>query len=141
MFSQQDKDVIRSALTRLTCAPAELTNSFYQHLFQAAPSVRPMFQDDIESQSEKLLDMLVVLVQSLDHIQELVTEIEALGQRHADYGVVDRHYTIVAEVLMQTLAEHVEGWTEADGKAWYRVLDFVIDLMITGARSGRCAVG
>ena len=139
MFEEQVKQTVRSGLARLRGSPGNVTRDFYDHLFKAAPSVRPLFRDDVDVQADKLLDMLVVLVQSLDHLQELVTEIESLGVRHAAYGVKEEHYILVARVLMVTLRDHISNWSDQDENAWGMLLDYVADLMITGAREANGA--
>ncbi len=93
-----------------------------------------MFPADMSAQADKLFDMVLVLVQSLDHLQMLVAEIEALGVRHHEYGVTEEQYALVSEVLLDTLEHHVADWSEVDRKAWALLLGYVCDLMITGAR-------
>lgn len=134
MFDNATKQQVLSSALRLRLASSALTQDFYDRLFERAPELRTMFPSDMSAQSDKLFDMVLVLVQSLDHLQMLVTEIEALGVRHLEYGVTEDQYALVSEVLLDTLQHHVADWCEADRKAWSLLLDYVCDLMITGAR-------
>lgn len=135
MFDTAVKQQICSGVARLHTPGQALTQDFYGRVFSAAPELRSLFPNDMAAQSDKLFDMILVLVQSLDHIQMLVTEIEALGRRHVDYGVRDAHYPLIAEQLLATLAQHVDNWSDDDQAAWSELLEYVADLMITGARS------
>lgn len=135
MFDDKLKDQVLSSALRLRTASSALTHDFYERLFAVSPGIRIMFPEDMGVQADKLFDMVLVLVQSLDHLQMLVTEIEALGARHVDYGVTDDQYPLVAEILLATLADHIADWSEADHDAWAQLIDYVSDLMITGARA------
>lgn len=134
MFEEAVKEQILSSALRLRMAHVGLTQDFYERLFRAAPQTRAMFSDSLIAQSEKLLDMILVLVQSLDNLQMLVAEIEALGARHLEYGVTDDQYEVVKVVLIETLSIHVADWSLKDAEAWGQLLDYVNDLMIAGAR-------
>ncbi|EIE48816.1 ABC transporter substrate-binding protein [Salipiger aestuarii] len=137
MFEDAVKQQILSTVGRLRMANSGLTMDFYARLFRLAPETRRMFPkgpDGMLRQSEKLFDMILVLVQSLDHLQMLVAEIEVMGARHAEYGVTEAQYDQVKAALIETLAEHVADWNVADADAWGQLLDYVSDLMVSGAR-------
>jgi len=95
---------------------------FYVRLFELDPSLRPMFRGDLKEQGKKLMQMLTVVVRGLDRLDQLVPAVEAMGRRHAGYGVRDEHYTTVAMALLWTLQQGLgvaftapvkEAWTEA----------------------------
>jgi hemoglobin-like flavoprotein len=97
---------------------------FYARLFALDPSLAPMFKGDLKAQGRKLIAMITVAVNGLARIETLVPVIEALGRRHAGYGVKDAHYATVASALLWTLeqglgddftAEMREAWTLAYG--------------------------
>src|SRR4030095_11499050 len=78
---------------------------FYQRLFEIEPALRPLFRGDIGAQVAKLAHTLGVAVASLDRLDTLAPTLRELGRRHAGYGVQDRHYDIVGEALLWTLAQ------------------------------------
>jgi hemoglobin-like flavoprotein len=95
---------------------------FYGRLFELDPSLRPLFRGDMEEQGRKLMQMITVVVRGLDRLDQLVPAVEALGRRHAGYGVSDEHYGTVAVALLWTLEqglgdaftpEVLAAWTEA----------------------------
>ncbi|MFL5542728.1 MAG: globin family protein, partial [Longimicrobiaceae bacterium] len=95
---------------------------FYGRLFELDPSLRPMFRGDLEEQGKKLMQMITVVVRGLDRLDQLVPAVEALGRRHAGYGVRDSHFDTVAAALLWTLGQGLgdaftapvkAAWTEA----------------------------
>jgi len=76
---------------------------FYERLITLDPSLKPLFKGDIPEQSRKLMQMITVAVNGLDKLETIVPAVQALGARHARYGVVDAHYDIVAAALLWTL--------------------------------------
>src|SRR5262245_6679368 len=89
---------------------------FYLRLFALDPSLRAMFKGEMREQARKLIAMMSVAVNGLARIETLVPVIEALGRRHAGYGVKDEHYATVAASLLRSEERRVgkEGrsqWT------------------------------
>ena len=85
---------------------------------------------DLASQRRKLIQTLTRVVVALDEIADLVPEIEALGRRHAGYGVTDAHYQTVGEALLWTLETGLgDSWTPEVETAWAAAYGFVADAM------------
>ena len=82
-------------------AAAEL---LYNRLFALDPSLRPMFRGDMKEQGRKLMGMVTFAVNGLSRLEALVPGVQALGRRHAGYGVRDEHYATVATALLWTLS-------------------------------------
>jgi hemoglobin-like flavoprotein len=92
---------------------------FYRRLFELDPSLRSLFKGDIETQSKKLMTMIGVAVNGLDRLDTIVPAVDALGIRHADYGVTDAHYDTVATALLWTLEQGLgDRFTPAARGAW-----------------------
>src|SRR5215217_6600913 len=60
---------------------------FYDRLFTMAPELRSLFPQDLSQQKKKLMQMLATAVTNLNQLQKLLPVIQALGLRHAGYGV------------------------------------------------------
>ena len=97
---------------------------FYLRLFALDPSLRKMFRGEMREQGRKLIAMMSVAVNGLARLETLVPVIEALGRRHAGYGVTDEHYATVAASLLWALEQGLgprfttdvrEAWTAAYG--------------------------
>ena len=96
---------------------------FYNRLFEIDPQLRVMFDRvEMKSQRRKLIRALAMVVDRLDRIEELVPVIEALGRRHATYGVSDAHYETVGAALIWTLEKGLgKAWSEEVKAAWTEV--------------------
>jgi nitric oxide dioxygenase len=107
---------------------------FYGRLFELAPEVRPMFKQDIAVQGRKLMDMLTTLVGHLDAFEHIEPALEALGQRHAGYGVRPEHYTMVTSSLIWALGRTLDEEFLPDLKAaWVAVIEATATVMKRGA--------
>src|SRR5262245_26077675 len=100
-----------------------LTTRFYEHLFEIDDSAAKLFAGvDMVAQREKLAQSLAIVVASLDNLEQLVPHIAALGKRHVNYGVEERHYDSVGDALLWALRDTLgtsfttelhEAWAEA----------------------------
>ena len=96
-----------------------LAEMFYNRLFELDPSVRPLFTGDMKEQGEQLMSMITTAVSGLNDLEKLVPTIKMLGLRHADYGVVDKHYDTVGEALLWTVERELgEDFTPEVNDAW-----------------------
>jgi methyl-accepting chemotaxis protein len=113
----------------------ELMQTFYDKLFEAAPSVRPLFADvDMERQRQALLNMLLVLRESLRDLEDIVPDLEDLGARHIEYGAQPEHYPVVGEVLIGAMAQIAgDAWKPEYTSAWQEAYQVVQDVMLSGA--------
>lgn len=111
--------------------------TFYERLFELDPSLRSLFHSSREAQAQKLAQALTVVVKGLAQPAQLRGAIEALGRRHAAYGVRDHHYTAVGEALIWTLEQGLGPAFTADVRAsWmaaYGWLAFVMREAAAGA--------
>ena len=78
---------------------------FYDRLFEIAPDVRPLFPHDMKEQKMKLITMLATAVTNLHQAEKIIPAVEALGKRHAAYGVTAAHYEPVGAALLWTLEQ------------------------------------
>lgn len=107
---------------------------FYERLFELDPSLRLMFAGDIAEQGKKLMTTLKVVVNGLTRLEALIPAVQALGRRHAGYGVADEHYDIVAEALLWTLHQGLgEYFTPDVAAAWSTAYGILADVMKAAA--------
>jgi hemoglobin-like flavoprotein len=88
----------------------------------------------MEGQRQALLNMLVVLRESLRDLDDIVPDLEDLGERHVEYGAQSEHYPVVGEVLIGTM-EEVAGdkWKPEYTAAWQEAYGVVQQVMLSGA--------
>ena len=114
----------------------ELVEDFYASLFEAAPSVRPLFSDDMRRQKAMLLSALVLVRKSLRDLESLLPTLRALGARHVAYGAKAEHYPVVAQVLVGSMARVAgDAWSQEIEKAWSEALGVIAQVMLEGAAS------
>jgi hemoglobin-like flavoprotein len=103
---------------------------FYARLFELDPSVRSLFQGDMQEQGRRLMQMLSATVRGLDHLDTLVPAVQALGRRHAGYGVRPEHFDTVGAALLWTLAQGLgSAFTSEVRDAWVAVYEVLAATM------------
>jgi hemoglobin-like flavoprotein len=130
-----DVEVLEESFDLVAPQGDELMKKFYDNLFETAPAVQPLFADvDMEQQRQALLNMLVVLRESLRDLDDIVPDLQDLGARHVEYGALSEHYPVVGEVLIRTMAEIAgDAWKPEYTAAWQEAYGVVQDVMLQGA--------
>jgi hemoglobin-like flavoprotein len=108
---------------------------FYDRLFELDPTLRRLFRrTDMAQQKKILMQTLTVVVKSLDRLEQLVPAVQALGRRHAGYGVRPSHYDTVGEALLWTLGQGLgDGFTPELREAWAGAYSVLATVMIDAA--------
>jgi hemoglobin-like flavoprotein len=130
-----DVEILEESFDLVAPQSDELMRRFYDNLFEAAPSVQPLFADvDMERQRQALLNMLIVLRESLRDLDDIVPDLEDLGARHVEYGAQAAHYPVVGEVLIATMAEVAgDAWKPEYTAAWQEAYGVIQGVMLSGA--------
>ena len=113
----------------------QLMTTFYDRLFETAPAVKPLFEHvDMDRQRQALLNMLVVLRESLRDLEDIAPDLEDLGARHVGYGAVADHYPVVGQVLIGAMADVAgDDWKPEYTAAWEEAYGVVQQVMLSGA--------
>ena len=104
---------------------------FYANLFARDPELRRLFTGEMRLQYRKLAATITLAIDGAREWDRFAPVLEVLARRHLSYGVEDRHYGLVGEALLQTLAE--AGADAATLAAWARLYGMISDHMITAA--------
>lgn len=121
------------------CIPIAETAAdlFYGKLFELDPSVKPLFKTDIKEQGKKLMTMITTAVNGLDKLDTIVGAVQAMGKRHAGYGVKDEHYDTVGSALIWTLGQGLgDAFTEEVKVAWLKTYTLLATTMKDAAAEG-----
>jgi hemoglobin-like flavoprotein len=97
--------MVQDSFKKVVPIAATAADLFYDRLFEIAPEVRPLFPDDMKEQKKKLIAMLATAVTNLHQAEMIIPAVEALGKRHASYGVTAAHYEPVGAALLWTLEQ------------------------------------
>lgn len=103
---------------------------FYTRLFELDPTLRALFKKDMRTQGRMVTSVITIAVSQLDRLDKLVPVVRALGQRHATYGVEDRHYATVGAALLDALATGLKAaFTPEVKEAWTVAYALLADTM------------
>ena len=92
---------------------------FYNKLFELDPTVKDLFKGDMKEQGKKLMDMITIAVNGLDDLDSIVPAVQAMGERHVNYGVEDKDYDTVGAALLWTLGQGLgDAFNEETEQAW-----------------------
>jgi hemoglobin-like flavoprotein len=131
---------IRNGFNAVAADADRFTADFYARLFELAPTLRPLFPDDLSGQRDKLKHMLAMLVAGLDRPLALQPALAMLGDRHRAYGVVKADFVVVGQALIGTLESHLgERFSCADRSAWAALYSRVTAIMMTGTTRAAAA--
>jgi hemoglobin-like flavoprotein len=123
--------LVQSSWNKVKPLGAAAGELFYTKLFEAAPSVRHLFNHNIKPQADKLVYMLSYIVAKLDRLDTLTDDIRKLAARHADYGAEPAHYEVVGQCLIATLQDALpDVWDEELQQAWVTAYTILADAMI-----------
>jgi hemoglobin-like flavoprotein len=116
----RQETLIRESWAQVAPIADAAATIFYDRLFELDPSLRSMFsKTDMASQRRNLMQTLGVVVASVDRLDKIVPAVEALGRRHAGYGVHAAHFETVGQALLDTLGIGLgEGFTAEVRDAW-----------------------
>jgi hemoglobin-like flavoprotein len=113
------QELIRTSFATLAVMPEVAGALFYERLFAANPSFRPLFKNDMRIQSVKLMTTLAMVVYYLPEPGQVLPAIRDLAVRHAEYGVKLADYDALREALLWTFERALgKDFTPAVRDAW-----------------------
>lgn len=131
MVSATQIDLVQSTWKTVLLIENEVARVFYDRLFDLDPDLKRMFPaGDLREQGLKLTGMITAAVNGLRRLDALVPAVQALGRRHAGYGVTDSHYDTVASALVWTLEQGLgDTFTPEVRDAWIGVYSLLAKTM------------
>ena len=127
--------LIRDSLAAVEPIAGSAASLFYGRLFELDPAIERLFRrTDMAAQRKVLMQTLTVVVKSLDRLEQIVPAVQALGRRHAGYGVREEHYATVGAALLWTLRQGLGyAFTPAVRDAWATAYETLATVMIEAA--------
>jgi hemoglobin-like flavoprotein len=129
-LTREQRILLRQTFENLVPLPRSFGRLFYQRLFEIDPTVRILFQGDIDRQASMLVQALALSVLNLIDEGRVSGAIVDLGARHDQYGVHARHYETFGAALVWTLEQRLgDGFTPELREAWqeaYRELSLAM---------------
>ena len=129
--------LVQESFAKVTPIAETAAALFYQRLFELDPSLQLLFHGDMKEQGKKLIAMIAAAVRGLDSLSLLVTAVENLGRRHANYGVSIKDYDTVGDALLWTLRQGLgAAFTPMVAEAWSVVYGVLANTMIAAVERG-----
>lgn len=132
--------LVQQSFKRLAPHAETVAATFYDNLFALDPELRPLFRGDLKGQGRKLMSMLAMVVAGLERLEQVLPAVQALGARHAGYGVEPHHYDTVAAALLQTLEQGLgPAFAPVVRAAWTEAYSVLAEAMVAAAEPRRAA--
>ncbi len=133
VLRQIDAQLVRGSFSKVFAHKAELTDRFYQYLFQEIPEAKAMFTHDFSRQKEMFARVLATGVRSLDGDEQLAPLVERLLLNHRGLGLTSGHMYMAQRALLQALQDIMTGHlTAAELSAWNAALRRLCQSMAAG---------
>ena len=125
---------LRGSLAMLLSRGDRLVLTFYALMFERSPALRALFPQDMTRQRAKLARTLVWIVEHLNERDKTIPALQAMGWRHAEYGVKREHYPFVRDTLLDAM-RHTAGndWNDRLADDWRLSIDLIARHMLAGS--------
>jgi hemoglobin-like flavoprotein len=135
-MTPEQKKLVQTSFEKIVPISETAGKLFYNRLVELDPGLRPLFSVTLEEQGRKLMDVLKIAIRNLDHLDQLIPAVEALGARHAGYNVKPEHYDTGGAALIWTLEQGLgEDFTPETREAWVTVYKVLTDTMKAAAEN------
>ena len=129
-MTPENQAFVRDSFAKVAPAASQTAAQFYDRLFALDPSLRPLFKGDMTEQGRKLMAIIGTAVANLDKLETIVPVVQALGRRHATYGVQPEHYDTVASALLRALGQGLgDAFTQPVKAAWTEAYTILATVM------------
>ena len=118
-MTPQQVHIVQSTWLKVLPIKETAAQAFYDKLLEMDPSLKALFRGSMRKQGQKLMHAIDFTVNGLSRLERILPAIEALGWRHASYGVKDEHYDAVGAALLWTLGKGLgDAFTPEVKDAW-----------------------
>jgi hemoglobin-like flavoprotein len=133
-LTPQQKELVQRSFRTIIPRSSSFTQTFYSQLFALRPEVKPLFHGDIRLQGEKLMEILMLAVSSLDLPNTASPAMSALGRRHVGYGVKREYFDTLGVALIAALRiELGDQFTPEVEEAWGKVYQLLATMAVNAA--------
>ena len=130
-MNAKQAELIRHSLILVHPIADQIAESFYARLFEIKPDLKKLFPGDMNRQGAMLMTSLELAVSSLDDPERILPSIQALGERHASYGVKTDYYPLAKQAYLWALEKHLgEEFNPALREAWDTAFEALVQAMI-----------
>ncbi len=139
-MTPQEIFLVKDSFRKVVPIADQAAALFYARLFELDPDLRHLFGGNMLEQGRKLMAMIAMAVAALERLDAIVPTVQALGARHAGYGVSEEHYASVGAALLWTLERGLgPEFTPAVREAWTTTYSLLANTMIDAQRTAAAA--
>ena len=133
-MTPEEMQLVQSSWAKVQPISEQAAEIFYGRLFSIAPELKQLFKGDMRQQGQRLMTMIDTAVRELERWDQLSPAVQALGKRHAGYGVKEADYDAVASALLWTLQKGLgTDFTDEVRVAWINTYTALADTMKAAA--------
>ncbi len=128
-----EKQLIKSSFKMLNKNEGGFASCFYDHLFELAPLIKPMFKSDRSLNEKHFYELFSTATVKIDNFAEIRPLLIELGRRHKAYGVKRNQFAIVKNALMLSIQYQLKGRCNSSIEdAWSKYFDEISEAMLVG---------
>jgi nitric oxide dioxygenase len=105
LLTRDDCRLVQASFAQVEPMCDDVAATFYRRLFELNPALRTFFKVDMKLQGMRFMEKLAVAVQGLQDLDSIAPLVQALGRRHAGYGIHPADYDTAGEALLWALGE------------------------------------
>lgn len=106
-----------------------LVETFYDRIF-SYPEIKILFSNDMASQKHKLTEMLNAVINGIEYIEQLESELIKLGKLHKDKHVTIDQYSIIVEAIVFSAVEASDNTiTKEEENDWRDAFNYIAEVM------------
>lgn len=107
---------------------------FYARLFLLSPELRDLFPVRMDIQRDRLLESIIVAIQTVGDRERFADHLRSLGRDHRKYHARPEHYQVVGQALIDALRSCAGGeWSLEFDQAWRDAYEVIRQHMLDGA--------
>jgi hemoglobin-like flavoprotein len=127
--------LIQASFQKVVPIADQAAGLFFARLFELDPSLREFFDGTVGEQGDKLMQMMSLAVNGLDHPGKLALIVRQLGHSQAGRHVRESHYDTVGEALLWAMSRALGAEFTLDTRiAWGKTYWLLAETMKTGVR-------
>ena len=129
-MSPQKIHLVQASFEQVLPIADSVAALFYGRLFELDPGLRFLCNAGMQEQGHRYMAMVHMVVANLGRPDTVVPMLQALGRRHAAYGVTDSHYETMSDALLWALEKSLgPTFTPDVREAWAEVYTLLADTM------------
>ena len=105
LLTRDECRLVQASFAQVEPIADRVAATFYRRLFELDPGLRPLFKIDLRQQGVKFMEKLAVAVTGLENLDSIATLVQALGRRHAEYGIAAEDYDTARVALLFALGD------------------------------------